>query len=105
MTWRLEDRRVCCTDRSHLTCGAGRRRCKDVDRAQTPSEGVPRQSRSRPAASDPDYTLNCDEPVYRNPTAHDPRLSRAVSDEELLEVLDVVSVVHRRPDGARRTSD
>lgn len=41
--------------------------------------------------------------LYRNPTAHDPRLSRSVSDEELLEVLNVVSMVHRRLDGARRT--
>ena len=39
--------------------------------------------------------------LYRNPTAHDPRLNRAVSDEELLEVLTMVSMVHRRLDGAR----
>lgn len=38
--------------------------------------------------------------LYRNPTAHDPRLSRSISDEELLEVLTMVSIVHRRLDGA-----
>lgn len=40
--------------------------------------------------------------LYRNPTAHDPRLNRSVSDDELLEVLTMVSMVHRRLDGARR---
>lgn len=39
--------------------------------------------------------------LYRNPTAHDPRLNRFVSDDELLEVLTLVSMVHRRLDGAR----
>ncbi|GAC77906.1 TIGR02391 family protein [Gordonia malaquae] len=39
--------------------------------------------------------------LYRNPTAHDPRLKRSVSDYELLEVLTMVSMVHRRLDGAR----
>lgn len=39
--------------------------------------------------------------LFRNPTAHDPRLNRSVSDEELLEVLTMVSMVHRRLDGAR----
>lgn len=39
--------------------------------------------------------------LYRNPTAHDPRLSRSISDDELLEVLTMVSMVHRRLDGAR----
>lgn len=38
--------------------------------------------------------------LYRNPTAHDPRLSREISDEELLEVLTMVSMVHRRLDAA-----
>lgn len=38
--------------------------------------------------------------VYRNPTAHDPRLSRTVTDDELLDVLTMVSMVHRRLDGA-----
>lgn len=37
--------------------------------------------------------------LYRNPTAHDPRLSRTINDDELLEVLTVVSMVHRRLDG------
>lgn len=40
--------------------------------------------------------------LYRNPTAHDPRLSRSVTDEELLEVLTMVSMVHRRLNEARR---
>ncbi len=38
--------------------------------------------------------------LYRGPTAHDPRLHRAVSDEELLEALTAMSMVHRRLDGA-----
>ena len=38
--------------------------------------------------------------MYRNPTAHDPRISRPVTDDELLEVLMVISMVHRRLDGA-----
>ena len=36
--------------------------------------------------------------LFRNPVAHDPRLNRTISDEELLEVLNVVSMVHRRLD-------
>lgn len=36
---------------------------------------------------------------YRNPTAHDPRMNRTISDDELLEVLTMVSMVHRRLDG------
>lgn len=36
--------------------------------------------------------------LYRNPTAHDPRLMRTISEEELLEVLTTVSAVHRRLD-------
>lgn len=39
--------------------------------------------------------------LFRNPVAHEPRLNRTVTDEELLEVLNVVSMVHRRLDGAR----
>lgn len=39
--------------------------------------------------------------LYRNPTAHDPRLNRKITDDELLEVLTMVSMVHRRLDGAR----
>lgn len=42
--------------------------------------------------------------LFRNPTAHDPRLSRAVTDDELLEALNVVSMVHRRLDAARMTA-
>lgn len=36
----------------------------------------------------------------RNPTAHDPKIHRVVSDEELLEALTAMSMVHRRLDGA-----
>ncbi|MFE4855885.1 TIGR02391 family protein [Streptomyces sp. NPDC056670] len=39
--------------------------------------------------------------MYRNPTAHDPRLNRPVSDDELLELLTTLSMVHRRLDHAR----
>lgn len=39
--------------------------------------------------------------MFRNPVAHDPRLHRAVSDDELLEVLTTLSMIHRRLDGAR----
>lgn len=39
--------------------------------------------------------------LYRNPTAHDPRLNRTLSEGELLEVLTIVSMVHRRLDGAK----
>lgn len=42
--------------------------------------------------------------LYRNPTAHDPRLSRTINDDELLEVLTVVSMVHRRLDGVSAAS-
>jgi uncharacterized protein (TIGR02391 family) len=38
--------------------------------------------------------------MYRNPTAHDPRINRPVSDDELLEVLTTLSIVHRRLDQA-----
>lgn len=38
--------------------------------------------------------------MFRNPVAHDPRMSRTVTDEELLELLMIVSMVHRRLDGA-----
>ena len=41
--------------------------------------------------------------LYRNPTAHDPKLHRTVSDEELLEALTTMSMVHRRLDDARLT--
>ncbi|MER6017737.1 TIGR02391 family protein [Streptomyces anulatus] len=39
--------------------------------------------------------------MYRNPAAHDPRLDRPVGDEELLELLTTLSMVHRRLDAAR----
>ncbi|QOV41247.1 TIGR02391 family protein [Streptomyces ferrugineus] len=38
--------------------------------------------------------------MYRNPAAHEPRLHRTVTDEELLELLTTLSMVHRRLDGA-----
>jgi hypothetical protein len=38
--------------------------------------------------------------MFRNPTAHDPRITRPVSDDELLEVLTVASLLHRRLDTA-----
>lgn len=37
--------------------------------------------------------------LYRNPTAHDPRLNRTINDDELLEVLTMVSMIHGRLDG------
>lgn len=36
--------------------------------------------------------------LYRNPTAHDPKIHRVVSDEELIEALTAMSMVHRRLD-------
>jgi uncharacterized protein (TIGR02391 family) len=38
--------------------------------------------------------------MFRNPVAHDPRIKRTVTDDELLELLMVVSMVHRRLDVA-----
>lgn len=38
--------------------------------------------------------------MFRNPIAHDPRVNRSVTDEELLELLMVLSMIHRRLDGA-----
>ncbi|MFC6715059.1 TIGR02391 family protein [Branchiibius cervicis] len=38
--------------------------------------------------------------LYRNPTAHDPRLRRPMSEAELLEVLTMISMVQRRLDDA-----
>lgn len=40
--------------------------------------------------------------MFRNPSAHDPRLHREVTDDELLEALTMMSMVHRRLDTARR---
>lgn len=42
--------------------------------------------------------------MYRNPAAHEPRLHRTVTDEELLELLTTLSMVHRRLDGSHITS-
>ncbi|MFF0754555.1 TIGR02391 family protein [Streptomyces sp. NPDC004267] len=39
--------------------------------------------------------------MYRNPAAHDPRIHRPVTDDELLELLTTLSMVHRRLDHAR----
>jgi uncharacterized protein (TIGR02391 family) len=38
--------------------------------------------------------------MYRNPTAHDPRISRTVTDDELLDLLACLSMLHRRLDHA-----
>ena len=38
--------------------------------------------------------------LYRNPTAHDPKLRRTVTDDDLLEALTTMSMVHRRLDRA-----
>lgn len=38
--------------------------------------------------------------LYRNPTAHAPRISRPLSEDELLEALTTISMVHRRLDDA-----
>lgn len=38
--------------------------------------------------------------MFRNPVAHDPRISRSITDAELLELLMIVSMVHRRLDAA-----
>ncbi|ALG30877.1 hypothetical protein AOZ07_11555 [Glutamicibacter halophytocola] len=43
--------------------------------------------------------------LYRNPTAHDPRLRRSIGEEEVLEVLTMVSMVHRRLDNAMSNHD
>lgn len=41
--------------------------------------------------------------LYRNPVAHDPRVRRTVTDDELLELLTLLSMVHRKLDGAHRS--
>jgi uncharacterized protein (TIGR02391 family) len=41
--------------------------------------------------------------LYRNPVTHDPRVNRTVTDDELLELLTTLSMIHRRLDGAHRT--
>ena len=42
--------------------------------------------------------------LYRNPTAHEPKIHRTISDEELLEALTTLSMVHRRLDHATGSS-
>lgn len=42
--------------------------------------------------------------MFRNPVAHDPRLLRGVSDEQLLELVTTLSMVHRRLDTATVTT-
>jgi uncharacterized protein (TIGR02391 family) len=39
--------------------------------------------------------------MFRNPVAHDPRLRRTVTDDELLEFLTLLSMIHRRLDATR----
>jgi uncharacterized protein (TIGR02391 family) len=41
--------------------------------------------------------------MYRNPRAHGPRIGRTTSDDELLEMLTIVSMAHRRLDSATVT--
>lgn len=41
--------------------------------------------------------------MFRNPVAHDPRVTRKVSDDDLLEVLTTVPMIHRRLDIATVT--
>ena len=38
--------------------------------------------------------------LYRHPTAHDPKIRRTVSDQELIEALTTLSMIHRRLDDA-----
>lgn len=38
--------------------------------------------------------------LYRNPTAHDPKLHRDVTDTELVDALTAMSMVHQRLDDA-----
>ena len=42
--------------------------------------------------------------LYRNPTAHEPKIHRNVSDDELLEALTTLSMAHRRLDRVATTS-
>jgi uncharacterized protein (TIGR02391 family) len=42
--------------------------------------------------------------MFRNPVAHDPRLKRTIADDELLEFLTTLSMIHRRLDAATLTS-
>lgn len=38
--------------------------------------------------------------MFRNPVAHDPRLNRTITDDELLELFTTLSMIHRRLDAA-----
>ncbi len=38
--------------------------------------------------------------LYRNPTAHEPKIHRTISDDELLEAMTTLSMIHRRLDHA-----
>jgi uncharacterized protein (TIGR02391 family) len=40
--------------------------------------------------------------MFRNPVAHDPRLRRTIADDELLELLTTLSMIHRRLDAATK---
>lgn len=42
--------------------------------------------------------------MYRNPTAHKPKIHRNISDDDLLEALTTLSMVHRRLDHASASS-
>jgi uncharacterized protein (TIGR02391 family) len=42
--------------------------------------------------------------MFRNPVAHDPRLNRQASEDELLELLTMLSMVHRRRHSASSAS-
>lgn len=41
--------------------------------------------------------------AFRNPAAHEPRLEWEVSEQDALDVLGTLSMIHRRLDGARRS--
>lgn len=40
--------------------------------------------------------------MFRNPVAHDPRLNRTITEDELLELFTTLSMIHRRLDAASR---
>jgi uncharacterized membrane protein YvbJ len=39
--------------------------------------------------------------MFRNPTAHAPKIQRAVNKDDAEEVLTLLSMVHKRIDGSR----
>lgn len=41
--------------------------------------------------------------LFRNPTAHEPKITRSYTEDEALELLTLVSLLHRRVDAAHRT--